>query len=176
MESLLQLFRSISDMMRGASEQAVRVKVGPGPPATGAGDAGTRRRDAMPSWGGRSGRGSCCGRPGLSGGVTSWASPASSLACPGECPELPGSPHPLLLCTCSCPGPSGGRRLPVHGVPCPLGSACVELPAADRAAPGGAARHRVLRVPRAASLRRWLCGWWLCGWPLPWKEQRLPDH
>lgn len=28
MDSLLQLFRSISDMMRGASEQAVRVKVG----------------------------------------------------------------------------------------------------------------------------------------------------
>lgn len=30
MESLLQLFRSISDMMSSVSDQTVRVKVGPG--------------------------------------------------------------------------------------------------------------------------------------------------
>lgn len=59
MDSLLQLFRSISDMMRGASEQAVRVKVGAGPQAAGGAGAGAgdSQPDAMRGWSARSGFG-----------------------------------------------------------------------------------------------------------------------
>lgn len=50
MESLLQLFRSISDMMRGESDQTVRVKVGPRVQEDRPSSGGTLSRRA-PRWG-----------------------------------------------------------------------------------------------------------------------------
>lgn len=51
MESLLQLFRSISDMMRGESDQTVRVKVGPRVQEDRPSSGGTTVSRRAPGWG-----------------------------------------------------------------------------------------------------------------------------
>lgn len=97
MDSLLQLFRSISDMMRGASEQAVRVKVGAGPQAAGGAGAGAgdSQPDAMWGWSARSGFGFCSQR----------APPAGARAARLALPALTTCADHL----CSRAGPRQGR-------------------------------------------------------------------
>lgn len=108
MDSLLQLFRSISDMMRGASEQAVRVKVGAGPQAAGGAGAGAgdSQPDAMRGWSARSGFGFCSQR----------APPAGARAARLALPALTTcADH---LCSRAGPRQGSGWVHALRGAPC----------------------------------------------------------